>query len=147
MRLTASGRPPGRFRLVLITSLIVGMVFLGYYVYFQAQLEKVHTRNLRLLATMSTQIEQTLLGYSSVIDSLYRSQCKDAPTVNQFLNEQTSIYPYQPDLDKYESGRHFRWEKDEEGRIWFLMHAHGSKAPSPDCATAVPIHGRADLSG
>src|SRR5262245_29181309 len=78
MRLTASGRRPGRFRLILITSLTVGMVLMGYYIYFQAQLEKVHTRNLRLLATMSTQIEQTLLGYSSVVDSFYRSQCKDA---------------------------------------------------------------------
>ena len=138
-------------RIVLATVLVVSAVLGFYYYRFREQLDILHTRNFRLLATMSSQIEDSIAGYVSAIDSIVQTDCADDVDPEGFLNEQTSIYPYHPAVDrcKTPAGRCFQIERDADHFTWMLMEAHRRAAPpprTPPCKVLTEAHGKVNLS-
>ena len=135
----------------MATVLVVSAVLGFYYYRFREQLDILHTRNFRLLATMSSQIEDSIAGYVSAIDSIVQTDCADDVDPEGFLNEQTSIYPYHPAVDrcKTPAGRCFQIERDADHFTWMLMEAHRRAAPpprTPPCKVLTEAHGKVNLS-
>lgn len=139
MRLLWSQTPSkgGRIRITIVTAAAIAIVFLFYYLHFRTSLDRIHVRNLRLLANMSTQIEDAIGGYVSVVKSLYENPCPQYTQVGRFLNEQTSLYtlpPHPPEECNSKTGRCFFIEHDLEGVSW--LHLHMRQPVTADAAAA-----------
>lgn len=115
----------GRMRIAIVTVAAVALLFLAYYLRFNAALDRIQVRNLRLLAVMSSQVEAAIGGYISVVKSLANNPCPElVKDKAQYIDEQTSLYSLpagEPDDCKPGTGRCVEFQQDLEGVSWMRL--------------------------
>ncbi len=125
MDLSTSRLRNHRVRIAIVTAALVVLVLLGYYLRFTGSLDRIHVRNLRLLSVMSTQVEDALNGYVSVLKNIAENSCPGyLEKPERFLNQQTSLYAIPPGQVKNcrtNSERCASLQQDLEGVLWLRL--------------------------